>query len=130
MAPVPANEAERQRLADLPRQASYGGKPEHKRDPGDFGLEPASRPRQGKALCDVSGVLTRSDAATLLKQGMREGLVSERTTNGWPNIVWAMHGEHVLEARLDNAEQGSYHGYPLLPTDPFCARVRERWPNP
>ena len=67
MAPAPADGKERQRLADLARRARYGGNPEHKRKPGDFGLEPPSSPRQGKTLCDVSGVFTRSRAARLLK---------------------------------------------------------------
>lgn len=127
MAPVPVDNAAWKRLDGLARQARYGGNPEHKRNPGDFGLTPASSPRQGKTLCDVAGVFARSRAARLLKKGIRAGLVSEQHCNGWPRIVWAMAGDHVLEARLDNADQGSYHGYPLAPTDPFCGKVRERW---
>ena len=41
--------------ADLDRLAGevrYGGKPDHKRNPGDFGLTPPSLPRDDKSLCD------------------------------------------------------------------------------
>lgn len=30
----------------------YSGNPEHKRNPGDYGLDPPSAPRPGKTLCD------------------------------------------------------------------------------
>jgi len=36
-------------LMDL---VTYDGNPEHKRNPGDFGLTPPSSPRPDKTLCD------------------------------------------------------------------------------
>ena len=32
------------RLADLSERVSYGGNPEHKKNPGDFGLTPPASP--------------------------------------------------------------------------------------
>ena len=46
-------------LAKLASEAKYGGNPEHKRNPGDFGLTPPSGPRPGKSLCDSVKVFTK-----------------------------------------------------------------------
>lgn len=43
-------------LEKLAERALYGGNPEHKRSPGDFGLTPASGPRPGKSLCDAAKI--------------------------------------------------------------------------
>lgn len=32
-----------------------------------------------------------------------------------------------LEAQLENAEQGIYHGYPMPANDPFRNQVLNRW---
>ena len=37
----------------------YGGNPEHKKNPGDFGLTPPSNPRSAKSLCDSAGVFQK-----------------------------------------------------------------------
>jgi len=34
----------------------YGGNPEHKRSPGNFGLIPPAAPRADKTLCDGAGI--------------------------------------------------------------------------
>jgi len=126
IAPTPTK-ARKSQLADVAMHVRYVGNPDHKRNPGDYRLTPPSRPRPGKSLCDVAGIFTRAEAQELLKKGIREGLVSEQASEGWPRLVWMIKGDTVLEARLDNVERGTYHGYPLEPTDPFCDSVRERW---
>ncbi|MEZ5583130.1 MAG: hypothetical protein R3F37_10525 [Candidatus Competibacteraceae bacterium] len=48
---------------DLDRIANavrYGGNPEHKRNPGDFGLTPPASPRPDKTLCDGAHIFKRS----------------------------------------------------------------------
>lgn len=121
-------EEERQRLTTLAEKAVYRGSPLHKRNPGDFGLTPPCSPRTGKSLCDAAGVCCQGEAARLLKEGLRRGLVSETHVNGWPKAVWAVLSDNiVLEARLDDAERGSYHGYPLAPSDPLISEVVQRW---
>ena len=116
------------RLSELAKTVMYGGNPEHKKDPGDFGLTPPSGPRLGKSLCDVAGIFHRSVACDLLKAGLRKGLVSDRDTNGWPKNIWAVSKSGVpLEAQLENQILGIYHGYPMPESDPLASEVVKRW---
>ena len=116
------------RLADLAGKVRYGGNPEHKMNPGDFGLMPPADPRPGKSLCDVAAVFTRHEALRLLRLGLRKGLVSDRSLGDWPKNIWSvMANGQALEAQLENRETGSYHGYPMPESDPFAQAVLTRW---
>lgn len=109
-------------LKSLADRANYGGNPEHKKNPGDFGLTPPSDPRQGKSLCDVAKIFNRDEAKKLLQTGLRHGLVSDRMTGEWPKNVWSVtDGGFAMEAQLENPELGTYHGYPML------RLIRSRW---
>jgi hypothetical protein len=115
-------------LADLARRARYTGNPAHKRNPGDYGLDPPAQPRAGATLCDGAGINRRRDAENLLHEGLRRGLVSEKERNGWPQNVWAVTDSGVaLEACLENQETGEYHGYPMLVDEPLAEIVLRRW---
>jgi hypothetical protein len=117
-------------LKDLASKVRYGGNPEHKRNPGDFGLTPPAMPRPDKTLCDTAGIFKRNEATRLLKKGVRKGLVSIREKNGFPQNIWTISKEgHPLEAQLENQDQGIYHGYPMPENDPFCQVVLEMWRN-
>jgi hypothetical protein len=125
------SQEESQRLTSLAEKAVYCGNPTHKRNPGDFGLTPPSAPRPAKSLCDVTGIFTRQEAERLLREGLRRGLVSTEEDHGWPKAVWAVsENGFALEARLDNRERGSYHGYPLPPSDPLAKAIIVRWGRP
>ncbi|NES21522.1 MAG: hypothetical protein F6K41_21970 [Symploca sp. SIO3E6] len=116
------------RLLDLSLKAKYGGNPEHKRNPGDFNLDPPSRPRPGKSLCDSVKVFTRKEALILLRKGIKNGLVSERFIGEWPKNVWSVMDDGTpLEAQYESGNQGVYHGYPLPTEDPFCEEVIKQW---
>ena len=118
-------------LASLAAAIIYGGNPEHKRNPGDFGLTPPSLPRADKTLCDSLQIFSRLEATRLLKAGVEKGLISESDRSGYPQNIWSVTEDgHPLEAQLDNAEQGSYHGYPMPETDPFREEVLARWSRP
>lgn len=107
---------------------SYGGNPEHKRNPGDFGLTPPSLPRADKTLCDGVGIVSRRHAVNLLREGIRRGLISTQTRGRFPQNIWAVTSDGApLEAQLENAETGTYHGYPLPEHDPFRECVLARW---
>lgn len=107
---------------------SYSGNAEHKRNPGDFGLSPPLGPRRGKTLCDGVNLFKKAAALRLLREGIRRGLVSEQTRNGWPQHIWAVADDGTpLEAALDNQETGSYHGYPMWTDDDFAGKVAEKW---
>lgn len=115
-------------LGELANRARYGGNPEHKKNPGDFGLTPPSDPRQGKSLCDIARIFTRDEAEKLLRNGLREGLVSDRMDGEWPKNVWSVTGDgFALEAQLENSHLGTYHGYPMPETDPLSLEVIRRW---
>lgn len=59
---------------------------------------------------------------------MKKCLVSDRFVDGWPKNIWSVTDEGIaLEAQLENAEFGSYHGYPMPDSDPFIEDVLKRW---
>jgi len=115
-------------LERLVQAVCYGGNPEHKKNPGDFGLHPPSAPRPDKTLCDMAGVFSKRDAEDLLKQGIQRGLIADQSRGGYPQYVWAVtESGQPMEAQLENEVQGLYHGYPMPITDPFREQVLERW---
>ena len=117
--------------ADLERWrkvVSYGGNPEHKKNPGDYGLNPPASPRPDKTLCDGVNIFLKGAALDLLREGVRRGLVSEQKRNGFPQNIWAVTAEGVpLEAQLENSGNGTYHGYPMPESDAFRSKVIEKW---
>lgn len=115
-------------LAVLAERVTYGGNPEHKVDPGNFGLTPPASPRADKSFCDSVGVLSSRTALRLLREGVRRGLVSEQVRGDFPQTVWSVtdHGAPV-EGQLENQLLGIYHGYPMPANDPLTERVLEKW---
>jgi hypothetical protein len=123
--PLPAEE---NLLEALAAKVRYGGNPEHKRNPGDFGLEPPSSPRMDSTLCDVTGIFERSRALALLRDGVRRGLISIKERDGLPQNIWAVSDQGIpLEAQLENQATATYHGYPMPPGDPLGPEVVKRW---
>jgi hypothetical protein len=115
-------------LDALVDKVNYGGNPEHKRNPGDFGLTPPVTPRSDKSLCDEVNIVKRAEALTLLKCGIKKGLISQQERNGFPQNIWAVTGNgSALEAQLENSQQGTYHGYPMPKDDPFRNEVLRKW---
>lgn len=111
-------------LKSLAGSVNYGGNPEHKRNPGDFGLMPLSQPRADKTLCDTVGVFSRTEATRLLRMGIGKGLVSEQERNGYPQNIWSVTEDGwPMEAQLENPQRGTYHGYPMPETGPFRKEV-------
>ena len=116
----------------LAAKVQYRGNPKHKRNPGNFGLTPPAQALPGATLCDDSGVCSRQEATALLRDGAMLGLVDVHETNGWPRMIWSVrqHDHMVFEARLENRQQGHYHGYPMHEDNPFradlIAAYRER----
>jgi len=112
-------------------QVRYAGNPMHKSNPGDFGLTPPAEPRPHKTLCDQADITTRKEAVDYLRRGIEIGLVSHQIDQGYPKNVWAVKevkgGLIALEAILENAGMGEYHGYPLKDDDPFRKTVLKAW---
>ncbi len=114
--------------ARLARRSRYTGSPLHKRNPGDYCLTPPSSPRPRKTLCDGDRPILKEEAQNLLKEGFFKGMMSERWSGEWPEMVWAVSGNReVFEAQLENRDQGHYHGYPLQVNDDFRTTVLKEW---
>lgn len=125
---APQHAADRTLLEDLAGRVRYGGNPEHKKNPGDFGLTPPAQARPHKTLCDAVHIVSRTEAEALLKEGLRKGLISEQMNNEWPKHVWAVtNAGRPVEAVRESGDGGVYHGYPMQSHDPLCQRVLERW---
>lgn len=121
-------DSDAQLLAGLAEKVAYGGNPEHKKHPGDFGLTPPSGPRLGKSLCDDAGVFTHRAALELLKRGLKKGLVSTRCEGLWPKNIWSVTESGMpMEAQLENPVLGTYHGYPMPENDPLASDVLSKW---
>ena len=115
-------------LDNIARSVRYGGNPEHKRNPGDFGLTPPAQPRPDKSLCDDLGIFSKVEAERLLQEGARKGMVSQARREGFPQNIWAVTSDgSPVEAQLENASSGVYHGYPMPDTDPFARQVLLKW---
>jgi hypothetical protein len=121
---LPAPEA----LKRLAAEVRYGGKPDHKRNPGDFGLTPPSLPRDDKSLCDEIRLFRRAEALRLLRLGVERGMISPWDGTGYPKNIWWMTEDGIpLEAQLENPSNGTYHGYPLEANDDFRESVIAKW---
>lgn len=112
----------------LAARVGYGGNPEHKRTPGDYGLAPPANPRPGKTLCDAERQFLRADALALLRAGAAKGLVSVQARHGLPQNIWAVSDSGVaFEAELENQHSATYHGYPMPLNDEFRRIVLKEW---
>lgn len=112
----------------LVSNVKYGGNPEHKKSPSDYGLTPPSSPRPGKTLCDGVNTISKKDAETYLKSGFQKGMLSVRKESNWPQNVWAVSPKgEVYEAQLENKDLGTYHGYPMPVDDDFRREVIAEW---
>lgn len=123
-----ADNPPRDKLERLAQMVCYRGNPEHKRNPGDFGLTPPACAKRSKMLCDDAGVFSRETANRLLREGVKRGLVSKQERNGFPQNIWAVTEDKVpLEAQLENEQTGAYHGYPMDAKDRLFPDVCVRW---
>ena len=115
-------------LSILAGRVRYGGNPEHKVNPGNFGLTPPAAPRADKSMCDSVGVFDSRTALGLLREGIKRGLVSAQVRGEFPQNVWAVTDRGVpVEGQLENRDQGIYHGYPMPSNDPLVESVLKKW---
>ena len=119
------SDAHRKRLL---RHAQYRGTGIHKRNPDAYPFDEPCAPRQNKTLCDLKRPIDFREASQLFAEGIRRGMVSKRTTDGFPVFVWAVDGDgEVYEAKPGDVPN-VYHGYPLAPRDGvFPDLVRREW---
>jgi len=100
-------------LAALASRASYVISTEHKdhlteAGPGALRSDATPCPRE----------VTRPTAEGWLRAALAAGHVGAPWTDQpYPQYAWYRHDGAVYEARLTNAEQGAYKGYPLDPAE-------------
>jgi hypothetical protein len=115
-------------LAQLAKRVVYTGNSEHKKNPGDFCLTPPVGARPDKTLCDEAGIFTKKEALRLLRNGIKQGLISEQIRGEFPQNIWAVTDDGIpLQAALHDRTRGAYHGYPVPQTDPFRQQILGRW---
>lgn len=67
-----------------------------------------------KTLCDPTGIRCSRDALKRLKYGVKRKAYSAEMVSGFPKRIWSITTDGMLlEARLENAGDGVYHGYPI-----------------
>ncbi len=116
-------------LEEMAVRVRYGGNPEHKRNPGDFGLTPPAQPRPDKTLCDDIKLFSKAEAERLLKEGIRKGMVSQvHREEGFPQNIWAVTtGGVPVEAQLENPCTGYIMDTRCHTTIPFSRQVIQKW---
>lgn len=111
---VPPNTLTQDELKDIEARARYGGIAYHKLHPGDYGFNPPTSPRPSKSVCDDLRPVLKKDAARLLREGIRKGMVSRPNLGQLPKYIWAVDGNgEVYEAKTDTERADPYHGYRL-----------------
>ncbi|WP_284536456.1 hypothetical protein [Nocardioides sp. T2.26MG-1] len=102
---VPPESLERCALA-----VTYVGSPEHKSMPS-FAGPPKLRSDASRCPTDLKDA---AEITSWLAAAIRAGLVSDDPgSDGFPKYVWTFKRGTWFEARLVNATQGTYKGYPL-----------------
>ncbi|MEO3434198.1 hypothetical protein [Inquilinus sp. CAU 1745] len=124
---APASSLDEQVLKALASKVSYAGSGHHKRYPADYGLE-RTNPRPTKSLCDLVKAITVKQAWQLLATGIKAGMVSGLSKEGFPKFIWCVdEDEIVYEAKTDVRASGAYHGYPLEAEDDFRRYILAEW---
>ena len=110
----------------LRKNIRYEGSSKHKGFPKLYGLEPFQGKRGDATLCDRdAGFLPQkySVIKNLLQRGLQVGLISESG-----RIIWTVAEDGwIFEARLTNAVQTLYHGYPIRRNEQIAEVVYQRF---
>lgn len=105
----------------LARQVKYEGSPKHK-------VRKATAPLEGDpAKCPPK--ITPEQANTWLKQAVRKGAVNHTPGAVFPRSIWVKKNGTVYMGRITNADQGTYHGYPLWNELQWPDGIDELWPD-
>jgi hypothetical protein len=117
-------------LQRLWETARYVGISKHKESPRRFGFAPYTKPRGDETLCDQHAGFVPEQMGSiprLLRRGIQAGLIAESPDRP-PPIVWCVGDDGwIFEARITNAEQAEYHGYPVRPTEAIAEPVYRRY---
>jgi hypothetical protein len=117
-------------LQKLCKTARYVGIAKHKESPRRFGLAPYTKRRGDETLCDKHAGFApeqMESVAQLLFRGIRAGLIA-KSVDFPPPIVWCIGDDGwIFEARITNAGQAEYHGYPVRSSEAIACDVFQRY---
>jgi hypothetical protein len=100
-------------LTRLSQSVKYIWTAEHKDH-----LSPAGLPRLRSDATPCPRDLVEAEIVIWLREAIADGDVGGLWEGQpYPQLAWKRIGDVVYEARLSNAEQGWYHGYPLDKTE-------------
>jgi len=86
----------------------YGGSIYHKRHASWLG---GARPRADASICPAE--ISREIADVWLKQGARNGWISDLRSGDFPTYIWYRTEDgKFFTAKITEKESGEYHGYP------------------
>lgn len=95
-----------------------------------FGLAPYTKRRGDETLCDKHAGFApeqMESVAQLLFRGIRAGLIA-KSVDFPPPIVWCIGDDGwIFEARITNAGQAEYHGYPVRSSEAIACDVFQRY---
>jgi hypothetical protein len=118
-------------LGTLRGRVSYNGHPKHKAEPLRFGLALYTGEFGDETRCDEHANFQPSDmpgVRLLLIRGIDAGLIGHKERGGLPTILWTVSDQGwIFEARVTNAGQGDYHGYPVRTNEAIAGKVLERF---
>ena len=115
-------------LSRIASQAVYVGSANHKLHSADYGFHPPGNPRPSKSLCDDRRHILKKEAAQLLQDGIRHGMVSRFEVGQLPKYIWVVDQNHeVYEAKTKPGQENTYHGYRLSMDDGMRAEVLSEW---
>jgi hypothetical protein len=127
MLPETPARALREQLAG---RVGYEGSGAHKSDPFSWGLEPYRGRQRDRTFCDLHARFTLADQPRiprLLRRGVLGGLIGNHSLKGDPAMLWTIDDNGwIYELRITHQGRAIYHGYPVLPADPFARKVISR----
>lgn len=119
--PTPAAPTLASRFTDI-RYGCYG---KHKRNPYLYGVAPYHGTDTDRSLCDEHAGFLQSDMVRIPSLFLRAKLAGLAG-----NLIWTVDDTGwVFELMSTNVGLNQWHGYPLLPNDPFARQVWARFDN-
>jgi len=105
------------------REFKYSCSGKHKANPYLYGVDPYRGQDSDRTLCDDHAGFGKDDLTripALLERAAAACLIG--------NLIWTVDDTGwIYQLEVTNHIQNEWHGYPLLPSDPFARQVWERF---
>jgi hypothetical protein len=65
---------------------------------------------------------------SMIQRGISAGLIGKHVNQNVPSMIWTISDRGwIFEARVTNAGQFDYHGYPVRPSEAIAEKVYQRF---